>query len=1488
MPLLGKKIFAPSKPLADIQPNETVYTIPYTGEKFRQKSEYDQRCMMYKERIWTCQCTGHVNLSYEEAWNSEKAVHKTIKDQFFDCFKKPTLEIVHHATVSLDNLVDQAWLKLQQVLCIGEHVTLKVKSAAKIIKATVVSVDTSGVNANPTSNCSSPSSDKENSASEGKEASPKKWLPPKLLPYKYSIRLEDEDKVINAVPASDLSRNERPPPKDLLRLFIRANTVRAGHTPTSPWVVNEAMVQKYKLPSKFADFLLSPAKMAEAAKRAEEEISRKRKASKSRDRSSKKQKLDKNSKSPKKKKKLSEMKVKKSANKGVIEIDSDSSSDDEVVLSKVVRKSTGGTDSDSDTPLMKMKLTPKKRSKSADTSSDSDDEPLINLGSANKKSPKKKKTSSPKKSRKQSTSSSDKKKRGRPKKGEERVKIKLKKKKSSEKGLKQMTLFEVASKKGGKSPSKTTPRKLLSPVNITPAIVSQLVKAQGLEDKTKFIGLVKKAAVTLTATQRNSLPKSVKTEVVQKYEQNKERQLIAKMTPAERETYFKKKRQERKQERNKRYEDQGLKLTPLPVPKLVSSPDSLPNEVFGDIAMVTEMISCYKGLLMPDDEYPIYTDALMKALATGPNGFAYLSRVLGVLLQTLLQDGIAEGYTELKVKLSDIPVNPFTVSELVRLCLRSNDTGEDEDDMNDDQQDVDVAQNIIDKLEDEEFYQLDPSDKLAILKGLCLRIMGSYSVQDYMEDKQVQAVKLTKQKYAEQREMNEKNKKDKQQKEENKSENPTPSSSNTSQNTSGLVMSAFYGTLDKVDSDSNPTTETVSADDEDNLVTTIRSRRVNAAKVAAEKAKREEERRKQIEKDMAEYKKQKEKENFDKTYKDGIEAAKQTLRLVPIGTDRNHNRYWIFNSTTPGLYIEKGWVTDDYSYNVQSGGNEPVAKLLTPKKSNVTVSPQVTPSKSPKKNAQIAPSFPHVGQNLWFEYDSVKDLDQLIKALHPQGLRESNLKAEITKRYDDITKAINISKRTNLELRDSDGDVEILAGIRREILEMEVRLRNGGLGGVPDFSVWEQKVLTCEKLDVFGTLLLDVQANVLEKFLKGIMKPKTLPTVTTTTVKTEVKDGESDEEEEDDEKSSMPKTLIDWIQAVENCQTISRLHVLLGILETSIRWEKSAENAKCKICRKKDNDDRLLLCDECNQAFHMYCLRPALRDVPKGDWFCAACAPTRRPTHNYRRFGFDEPNYDDNATVGGTLEHEDTCAECGGDEDLIECSVCPLVYHTFCHDPVLRYPPRGHWECMECKNGGKRRKGKRGSKPSKRAGRRQNYNDDDTADSSEEEYKPNRPPPKKVKPVSKRSTSKSRSAAIEPDDTPPKTNRRAPSELSLCEDILTQLVKHKCSWPFAEAVSKKDVPDYYTIVKHPMDFRTMRNKFMTYSSAQEFIDDLSLVFRNTAQYNKEDTEIYQCMLTLEKLVGQLISAYLPNHIYSRDVVANGYHDHGYSSKRKRR
>ena len=54
-------------------------------------------------------------------------------------------------------------------------------------------------------------------------------------------------------------------------------------------------------------------------------------------------------------------------------------------------------------------------------------------------------------------------------------------------------------------------------------------------------------------------------------------------------------------------------------------------------------------------------------------------------------------------------------------------------------------------------------------------------------------------------------------------------------------------------------------------------------------------------------------------------------------------------------------------------------------------------------------------------------------------------------------------------------------------------------------------------------------------------------------------------------------------------------------------------NVRCRICRRNKDDDRLLLCDGCNSGFHLYCLRPPLYAIPRGDWFCASCKPPTRP-----------------------------------------------------------------------------------------------------------------------------------------------------------------------------------------------------------------------------------------------------------------------------------
>ncbi|KAJ5290511.1 uncharacterized protein N7443_010764 [Penicillium atrosanguineum] len=72
------------------------------------------------------------------------------------------------------------------------------------------------------------------------------------------------------------------------------------------------------------------------------------------------------------------------------------------------------------------------------------------------------------------------------------------------------------------------------------------------------------------------------------------------------------------------------------------------------------------------------------------------------------------------------------------------------------------------------------------------------------------------------------------------------------------------------------------------------------------------------------------------------------------------------------------------------------------------------------------------------------------------------------------------------------------------------------------------------------------------------------------------------------------------------------------------------------------------------------------------------------------------------------------------------------------------------------------------------------------------------------------------------------------------EKVLSELkAMTEHSTAFLTRVNKRDAPDYYSIIKHPMDLGSMTKKLkgLQYRSKQDFVDDLNLIWANCLKYN---------------------------------------------------
>lgn len=111
-----------------------------------------------------------------------------------------------------------------------------------------------------------------------------------------------------------------------------------------------------------------------------------------------------------------------------------------------------------------------------------------------------------------------------------------------------------------------------------------------------------------------------------------------------------------------------------------------------------------------------------------------------------------------------------------------------------------------------------------------------------------------------------------------------------------------------------------------------------------------------------------------------------------------------------------------------------------------------------------------------------------------------------------------------------------------------------------------------------------------------------------------------------------------------------------------------------------------------------------------------------------------------------------------------------------------------------------------------------------------------KPSPKQSPKIKTQSSSRTSTSSTVSDRTP-----RLSYAFKKCIELLKDMMKqHQASW-FLEPVDpeKYNIPEYFNIIKHPMDFSLIKKKLEsnTYETIDEFAYDMRLVFKNAITFN---------------------------------------------------
>ncbi|CAF3675363.1 unnamed protein product [Rotaria sp. Silwood1] len=1296
MPLFGRRLFhLNNKDENTKENNEEIYTIEHTGEIFHNYDLYEKLKKAYDLERWTCECTWRAGLKHKEAYQSEIEIRKSLISIVPNYFHKPIFDIIYHNVKPLEKLAEEVSIILGQSFVIDEIVQFKKKKDNITVKGIVERIED---NDDPKKRTS------ERASVQAKPPSDKQ-----MKNVKYSIRLLDEDRVVNNVLPSELQRCSFIPNREKLKTFIRSYAIRLGNRADSPWIFyDDSIKDKYEIkdiiPSERIDKIKKSLTITlDEILREQERIARKLAEEEAAAREEKKKSMEINNNTS---------------------IPNGNFDDCQIILSDDEIKSTIPIE----TKIKKIKSvssTSKSPSKSSSTKKSQ------NTTKQNK---------SPTKPKKQLT---------------------LDDMKFTKNSTNHNQLLEKSS---------VTTYDIVIPYSLLQKL-DKTRRERGIDSKF-FHRLILQCARTLNDKQRLRLPDEYRSLIQLKYDELELKRRLSQMNDEEKKLFLQTKRLEQKPiEDLDLLLTKDIPLPKEIQTNLILSSKSL-SDLLMICTFLTSCHSLF-SLSLNDDipkttQIYLRTFKFNYLLNTSTIIFSnYFIEILQIFMKLLFKEDENRSnndeeedddddddndknenneinkqnfnhinYNEhididknieqiYSIQLSQIPLTSFTCQELTRLYLLK-----EKDDNNHD---------ILDKLANCETKDLSISEQIDLLLLLVNTITTDNELMsdyfEYLTRTLSEASRERNQLFSERRRAHEEESKEKKLQLQNGDNEKvstkkqtklgpliTPKNSNGTTNDENRQSTPIVG-------DENGEIENGNDDD---LKSVLQRRRQMVAISKELKEKRELE----AQKLQIKQKRQLAIQKAEQIYQDAFLNVQYGFRIKPLGFDRNYNRYWYFRGY-PGLFVEKGWIGSDINYSVQSSSS----------------------SQDTSSSMNGEKLIPKDEPNQWFLYDDENIIQQLLQSLNDRGIREHNLLVNLKKLMPCIHNEFEQIKKSKNSIEQHDENLEttydIISSFKSELEDIETRLRLGSLGGFTineNLNEWQIKLKqSIERIDL-AELLIQLQQTVADKYATGIFNLpdkkflqiwindcRTCKTYSRLFV-----------------LMMIFENSITWNKSTLGikCKICRRKHkdeyiivcdqCCYGFHQECLRdYSDNITNSTndlwyCPACRPSSISKRRVKQDK--QKIDYY-----ENDIYDDDMEVDTTSNTSSHEHNNNDDLTDSNTDNDNVDNDDDDEEEEekeenddvededhVCCICNVENDLIQCTQCHQYYHCQCHEPPLRCPPRSTtWICNNCRNGNtneinhssRQSKTKKQKKKSKEKNRIQSHKHNGTRRSARKNYR---------------------------------------------------------------------------------------------------------------------------------------------------------------------